>query len=32
MLASRVKEGAMTLSDVEIRYLPYVKRMLPEKK
>ena len=31
-IASRVKEGAMSMNDVEIRLLPYVKRLLASKK
>ena len=31
-IANRVKEGEMELSEVEIRYLPYVKRLLASKK
>jgi len=32
IIASRVKEGSMKLEDVDIRMLPYVKRMLQSKK
>jgi ribosomal protein L34E len=31
VLATRVKEGAMPLEDVEVKYLPYVKRYLASK-
>ena len=31
-IASRVKEGAMSMNDVEIRLMPYVKRLLASKK
>jgi hypothetical protein len=31
VLAARVKEGAMQLSDIEVRLLPYVKRLLGKK-
>lgn len=31
-IASRVKEGAMSLSEVDMRLLPYVKRLLASKK
>ncbi|MCX6769450.1 MAG: 50S ribosomal protein L34e [Candidatus Micrarchaeota archaeon] len=31
MIASRVKEGKLSMSDVDIRYLPYVKGLLSKK-
>ncbi len=31
VLATRVKEGAMQLSEIDVRLLPYVKRMLGKK-